>query len=60
MYRELCRFIAAGRLNCVIDKVAGVVLTNPPEPRNNEFQAMLKNGDALLNKIQKLSRVISQ
>lgn len=58
--RELCRFIAAGRLNCIIDKVAGIVLTSPPDSRNTEFTTMLKTGDALLNKIQKLSRVITQ
>lgn len=58
--KELARFIAAGRLNCIIDKVAGVVLTNPPDQRNAEFTAMMKSGDALLCKVQKLSRVITQ
>ena len=28
VFRELARFIAAGRLNCKIDKVGGVVETN--------------------------------
>lgn len=57
---EVSRFIAAGRLNCVIDKVAGVVVMNPPDRRNTEYQTMIKQGDALLNKVHKLSRVISQ
>lgn len=57
---EVSRFIAAGRLNGVIDKVAGVVITSPPDRRNQEHQAMLKSGDALLAKVHKLARIVSQ
>lgn len=57
--RELSRFIAAGRLNCKIDKVAGVVETNRPDKKNYQYQAVIKQGDLLLNRVQKLSRVIS-
>jgi len=56
---ELSRFIASGRLNCKIDKVVGVVETNRPDARNAQYQAMIKHGDQLLNRIQKLSRVIN-
>lgn len=55
---ELSRFIAAGRLNCKIDKVAGVLETNRPDAKNALYQATIKQGDFLLNRIQKLSRVI--
>lgn len=57
--RELSRFIAAGRLNCKIDKVGGVVETNRPDHKNWQYQATIKQGDLLLNRIQKLSRVIN-
>lgn len=57
--RELARFIAAGRLNCKIDKVGGIVETNRPDSKNYQYQAVIKQGDALLNRIQKLSRVIN-
>ncbi|PVU97592.1 hypothetical protein BB559_001992 [Furculomyces boomerangus] len=57
--RDLSRFIVAGRLHCVIDKVAGVVETNRPDKKNDEYQATIKQGDLLLNRIQKLSRVIN-
>lgn len=57
--RELSRFIAAGRLNCKIDKVGGIVETNRPDSKNYQYQAVIKQGDALLNRIQKLSRVIN-
>eukprot|EP00958_Prasinococcus_capsulatus_P020230 scaffold2591_cov417-Prasinococcus_capsulatus_cf.AAC.4 len=36
--RELSRFIAVGRLNCKIDKVAGVVETNRPDAKNALYQ----------------------
>jgi len=57
--KELHRFIAAGRLHCKIDKVAGVVETNRPDSKNAQYQATIKQGDLLLNRIQKLSRVIN-
>ncbi|KAJ8568116.1 hypothetical protein K7X08_020838 [Anisodus acutangulus] len=55
---ELSRFIAAGKLHCQIDKVAGVLETNRPDAKNALYQATIKQGDFLLNRIQKLSRVI--
>ncbi|XBH63033.1 hypothetical protein VPH35_117107 [Triticum aestivum] len=56
--QELSRFIAAGKLHCKIDKVAGVLETNRPDERNAFYQSTIKQGDFLLNRIQKLSRVI--
>ncbi|THU49738.1 hypothetical protein C4D60_Mb06t12700 [Musa balbisiana] len=55
---ELSGFIAAGKLHCKIDKVAGVLETNRPDAKNALYQATIKQGDFLLNRIQKLSRVI--
>eukprot|EP00743_Colponemidia_sp_Colp-15_P001338 GILK01001465.1.p1 GENE.GILK01001465.1~~GILK01001465.1.p1 ORF type:complete len:420 (+),score=83.23 GILK01001465.1:82-1260(+) len=55
---ELSQFIASGRLNCKIDKVGGVVESNRPDSRNALYQSTIKQGDLLLNRIQKLSRVI--
>lgn len=57
--QELARFIAAGRLHCKIDKVGEVVETNRPDSKNYQYQACIKQGDILLNRIQKLSRVIN-
>ncbi|KAJ3675464.1 hypothetical protein LUZ60_004506 [Juncus effusus] len=56
--QELSRFIAAGKLHCKIDRVAGVLETNRPDARNAFYQSTIKQGDFLLNRIQKLSRVI--
>lgn len=55
---ELSRFIAAGKLHCKIDKVAGRLETNRPDAKNALYQDTIKQGDFLLNRIQKLSRVI--
>nr|CAD1834515.1 unnamed protein product [Ananas comosus var. bracteatus] len=56
--RELSHFIAAGQLHCKIDKVADILETNRPDARNAFYRATIKQGDFLLNRIQKLSRVI--
>lgn len=56
---ELARFIAAGRLHCKVDRVGGIVETNRPDSKNWQYQATIKQGDILLNRVQKLSRVIN-
>ncbi|CAJ0827507.1 377_t:CDS:2 [Entrophospora sp. SA101] len=53
---DISKFIAAGRLNCVIDKVNGIVETNRPDAKNAQYQQTIKQGDILLNRVQKLSR----
>lgn len=57
-FRELSRFIAAGKLHAKIDRVAAVLETNRPDAKNALYQETIKQGDSLLNRIQKLSRVI--
>lgn len=59
MDKELSRFIAGGHLHCKIDKVGGIVETNRPDSKNWQYQAVIKHGDTLLNRVQKLSRVIN-
>jgi len=56
--KELSAFIAARRLNCKIDKVSGLVESKRTDKRNNLYQSAVKKGDYVLNKLQKLSRVI--
>ena len=55
---QLSRFIAAGRLTAKIDKFGGVVETNRPDSKNAQYQEMVQKGDVLLNRIQKLGRVV--
>ncbi len=56
--KELSHFISAGRINAKIDKVGDVVETNRPDKKNAQYQEIIKKGDALLNQVQKLARVV--
>lgn len=56
---DLAHFISAGRLNAVINRVNGVVETNRPDVKNAQYAQSIRDGDSLLNSIQKLSRVIN-
>lgn len=56
--RELSRFIAAGRLNCKIDAVGGAIETTRPDAKNALYHRTIKQGDGLLNRVQKLSRIV--
>ena len=56
--RELSGLISARRLPCKIDKVDGIIETDPTDERNKYYKTTLKKGDHLLNQIQKLSRAI--
>jgi 26S proteasome regulatory subunit N7 len=56
---EVSRFIASKRLTAKIDKVAGVIETNRPDMVNAKYQDVIKQGDALLNRVQKLARAVN-
>lgn len=52
------RFIASNRLTAKIDKYGGVIVTNRPDEKNAHYREMIQKGDLLLNRIQKLARVV--
>jgi 26S proteasome regulatory subunit N7 len=56
--RELERFVSAGKIDCRIDAVGGIITTTRPDTKNAQYSQTVKQGDHLLNRIQKLSRVI--
>jgi len=56
---ELASYIAAGKLNCKIDRVGGIVHIERTHSKNRDYQRILKQGDVLLNRIQRLSRIIT-
>jgi len=56
---ELSSYIAASRLSCRIDKVGGVVHINRTQSKNKHYLQIVKKGDLLLNRIQRLSRIIT-
>ncbi|KAG2063430.1 hypothetical protein BDR04DRAFT_1037953, partial [Suillus decipiens] len=55
---ELSRFITNGRLHCTIDKVHGIVETTQPSFKNSQYDKVIKQGDVLLNSIQRLNKVL--
>jgi len=55
---ELSRFIALSRLHASIDKVHGIVETTRPSLKNAQYEKVVKQGDVLLNDVQRLSKVL--
>jgi len=39
--------------------VGGIVETTRPDSKNAQYQAVIKQGDLLLNRVSKLSRIIN-
>lgn len=56
--KELSHFIAIGKLSCLIDKVGGVIESNREDNRVEHYNKMIKKGDHLLNRLQKLGRAL--
>jgi len=55
---ELSSFISSGKLTCKIDKVGGVVESNVEDSRSQVYIEIIKQGDLLLNRMQKLGGVL--
>jgi proteasome regulatory subunit RPN7-like protein/PCI domain-containing protein/ubiquitin domain-containing protein len=56
---DLSRYIAGGRLSCVIDQVTGVVFNNAADKRDALYKGLVKGADAMLIRLQKLNRLVS-
>lgn len=54
----LSRFISANRLDVKIDKVNGVVERTEKGTRGKGYEGIVKEGDKVLNKMARLSRVV--
>jgi len=57
--KELHTLIASGQLHCRIDAVNGVIEMTLPDNKNQLYKTVLRDGDILLNRTQKLARVIN-
>jgi 26S proteasome regulatory subunit N7 len=60
LYSDLAKFIAAGRIPCTIDRVAGhgVIETNRPDDKNKQYQDVVRQGDGLITKLQKYGQAV--
>lgn len=56
--RDLAKFIAAGRISCTIDRVQGVIETTRPDDKNKQYADVVKQGDALITKLQKYGQAV--
>ncbi|KAL8825313.1 MAG: hypothetical protein Q9170_007841 [Blastenia crenularia] len=56
--RDLARFIAADRIPCTIDRVNGIIETNRPDDKNKQYADVVKQGDALITKLQKYGQAV--
>ncbi|KAG0679788.1 hypothetical protein C6P40_005177 [Pichia californica] len=55
---DLCKFITSKKLNCVIDRVEGIVETNRSDSKNAQYHTLIKSGDVLLTKLQKYGAAV--
>ncbi|RMZ74935.1 hypothetical protein DV737_g5602, partial [Chaetothyriales sp. CBS 132003] len=56
--RDLAKFIAGGRVSCTIDRVQGVIETTRPDDKNKQYADLVKQGDALITKLQKYGQAV--
>merc|ERR1712039_1146731 len=52
---KLASFISSGKLTCKIDKVGEIIESNESDNRSQVYVEIVKQGDALVNRMQKLS-----
>lgn len=56
--KELSDFISARRLHCKIDKVKNLIEYEKIDHRTTDYKRAIREGEVILNRIQRLSRVI--
>jgi 26S proteasome regulatory subunit N7 len=56
--RDLAKFIAGERIPCTIDRVQGLIETTRPDDKNKQYADVVKQGDALITKLQKYGQAV--
>ncbi|KAH8741023.1 proteasome regulatory subunit Rpn7/26S proteasome subunit 6 [Cryptosporidium ryanae] len=56
--KDIVTFISSSKLPCTIDKVKQTIICNYVDRKINNYNEIIEKGDALLNRLQKLSRII--
>lgn len=57
---EVSAFITSSKLTCKIDKVNGIIESNIGDTRNIKFSQIIKQGDLLLNHMQKVAATMDR
>lgn len=55
---DLAKFIAADRIPCTIDRVNSIIETNRPDDKNRQYTDVVRQGDALITKLQKYGQAV--
>ncbi|OII71791.1 proteasome regulatory subunit RPN7 [Cryptosporidium ubiquitum] len=56
--KDIVTFISSSKLPCTIDKVKQVIICNREDKKMSQYNELVKKGDLLLNRLQRLSRII--
>lgn len=56
--KDIVTFISSSKLSCTIDKVKQVIICNRKDKKMNQYNELVQKGDLLLNRLQRLSRII--
>ena len=56
--RDLAKFISGDRIPCTIDRVKGIIETTRPDDKNKQYADVVKQGDALITKLQKYGQAV--
>lgn len=56
--KELSELISSGLLNCKIDKISGIIESTNIDNKNKRYNNIIKTGDNILSRLQKLSKYI--
>lgn len=55
---DLAKFVASKRIACTIDRVNGIIETNRPDDKNKQYADLVRQGDALITKLQKYGQAV--
>ncbi|KAH8581840.1 proteasome regulatory subunit Rpn7 26S proteasome subunit 6 [Cryptosporidium sp. chipmunk genotype I] len=56
--KDIVTFISSSKLSCTIDKVKQVIICNRKDEKMNQYNELVQKGDLLLNRLQRLTRII--
>ncbi|KAJ1609344.1 60S ribosomal protein L37 [Cryptosporidium canis] len=56
--KDIVTFISSSKISCTIDKVKQVIICSRKEDKMDHYSQLLQKGDILLNRLQRLSRII--
>ncbi|CUV04577.1 unnamed protein product [Cryptosporidium hominis] len=56
--KDIVTFISSSKLSCTIDRVRQVIICSRNDKKINQYNELVQKGDLLLNRLQRLTRII--